>query len=770
MKPKAPSEKHIALFQQANKLHQSGQLPEAVTIYKKLLQDFPKDSELLERIGTLTLMQGNPAQSVGFFQKSLQIAPRHALAHCNLGIALEQLNQPDRALVSYNQAISLKPDFAEAYINRGIVFYQQQRYDQALADYHQAIVLKPNNAMPYNHRGVVFLKLNQLPQALQDCQTAIVLSPNYAEAYFNLASVLQALNKPEQAIQSFDHAIALNPAYFAAYFNKANLLQDLKKPEQALQSYNMALSLNPLNVDTLINKGVVCQELNRVDEALNCFDQAISIDPQAVPAYINQASLLQNLKRFEESLQSFNKAYTLNPDYDFLLGQYLFNKLQICDWNNLRVLQAELMAKIAGGAKAGMPLHVLAFTDNLTLQHNAAANWFQDRFLQDQAAPGIHQYTDHSKIRIAYISEDFHYHPVSVLAAGLFESHDRDKFQIYAFSYGNKKDDLRKRLEAAFDEFIDIQNLSDQQVVELAVKMQIDIAVDLAGYTGDSRSGIFAKRAAPLQVSFLGYAGTLAAAYMDYIIADKVVIPEACQRQYLEKAIYLPDSFQVTDRSREISDQAFSRQQFALPEHGFVYCCFNNAYKINPDIFQCWMSILAEVAGSVLWLSGDNATASNNLKTAAEQFGIDPERLIFATRMELPEQHLARLKLADLFLDTFPYNAHATASDALWAGLPLLTYPGESYASRVSASLLSAIQLPELIAVSQAEYKSLAIELAVKPEKLADIKTRLAQNRLTTPLFDTQRYTIHLEAAYSRMHQRSLKGFAPDVIDLSIDD
>ena len=758
MKPKAPTPKQVAQFQQANSLHQAGQLTEALAVYKKLLQEFSRDPELLERIGAITLQQGQPEQALPFFERSLQIAPQRALTHCHRGIALGQLQRPDQALAAYNRAISLKADYADAYINRGIVFYQLQHAAEAIADFRQAIALRPDHALAYQYRGLACLQNNQPEQAVADCQRAIALNPLDAEACVNLGDVQQALHQSDAALQSYERAIALNPAYALAHFNRGNILQDLRQPRQALNSYDAALQLGLATANVLINKGIVCQELKQYDDALNCFDQAISLDSRSLPAYVNKAVLLQNLKRLEASLANFRMALQLDADDEFVYGQYLFNKLQLCDWHELEAELAELFAKIGQGRRVAMPWHMLAFTDHPALQQQVAACWMQDKFPPARAVVDAIKPAPHDKIRIAYVSADFYIHPVAVLSAGLFERHDHNRFEIFGFYYGHDKDAMTDRLAATFDRFIDITGLADQQVVQLARSLGIDIAIDLAGYTGDSRTALFAERLAPVQVSYLGYAGSMAADYIDYMIADRVLIPESSRSHYTENIVYLPNSFQANDHTRRIADRLFSRQQFGLPEQGFVYCCFNNSYKITPATFGIWMRILARVAGSVLWLSVDNAVAMVNLKQAAAEAGVDPDRLVMAPRMDSAEEHLARLKLADLFLDTLPYNAHTTASDALWAGLPLLTCPGQSYASRVAASLLSALRLPELITDSLEDYAALAIELAENPARLAGVRGRLQQNRQTAPLFDTALFTRHLEAAYSHIYRQHQAG------------
>jgi predicted O-linked N-acetylglucosamine transferase (SPINDLY family) len=383
----------------------------------------------------------------------------------------------------------------------------------------------------------------------------------------------------------------------------------------------------------------------------------------------------------------------------------------------------------------------------------------------NRALPAVLKHPSRDKIRIGYFSADFYDHPVAALMAETFEAHDRSRYEVTAFSFGlDTQDGMRRRMERAFDRFLDVRGKSDQDIALLARSVGIDIAVDLAGYTGGSRTGIFALRAAPIQVNYLGYPGTMGAEYMDYLIGDRTVVPEAQQRHYTEKIVYLPHSYLPHDSSRTISETVFTREELGLPPTGFVFCCFNNSYKITPSTFDSWMRILSQVENSVLWLSQNNPTAASNLRREAARRGVNAERLIFANRMASLTDHLARHRVADLFLDTLPYNAHATAIDALWAGLPVLTCVGEGFAARVAASLLTAIELPELITSTAEQYEELAVQLAANPQRLALIRQKLASNRLKTPLFDTRAFTRHLEAAYARIHERCQANLPPEHI------
>ena len=438
-------------------------------------------------------------------------------------------------------------------------------------------------------------------------------------------------------------------------------------------------------------------------------------------------------------------------------------KMHLCDWSDAAAEFAQLEEKIKRNEKATSPLPVLALTVPYLCNDCAAEIWVNDKYPASFELGQIPKRGRHGRIRIGYFSADFHEHAVSLLTAELFETHDKARFELYAFSTGpDTQDEMRKRLEHAFDHFIDVRHQSDREVAAHARRLEIDIAVDLGGHTANCRTGIFALRAAPLQVSYIGYLGTTGAEYIDYLIADCILIPEDRKQHFSEKIVYLP-SYQANDSTRKISDESVTREALGLPETGFVYCCFNNNYKIRPATFDGWMRILSQVEHSVLWLLEDNATAARNLRKEAEARGVDAARLIFARRVPFRD-YLARYRTADLFIDTLPYNAGATASDALWAGLPVLTCMGEAFASRVAASLLNAIDLPELVTSSQAQYQALAVELATRPERLKQVRQKLETNRLTTPLFDTKLFTRYLEAAYTQMVERYQADLPPEHI------
>jgi protein O-GlcNAc transferase len=761
-----PDPEMAKVFQQGLAFHQQGQLVQAKASYEQVLSKQPKNFDALHLLGVVAAQTENPALAVALIGKALEINSRSAAAFSNLGSALKELKQLDDALASYDKAIALKPDHAEAFNNRGIVLQELKRLGDALASYDKAIALKPDKAEPFNYRGTVLQELKRLGDAVASYDQAIALKPDYAEAFYNRGTALKELAQLDGAVASYDRAIALKPDDADSFNNRGNALQKLKRLDDALASYDRAIALKPDYVEALNNRGTVLQALKRLDDALGSYDQAIELKPDDAEAFNNRGTVLQELKRLDDALVCYDKAIALNPGYKFLLGIKLHTQMHLCDWSNLTSQLEMLEESIEKDQMVTPSFPLLGLVDKPEVQWKASRIYANEKHPELGFLGGIKSRPADGKIRIGYYSADFHNHATSFLMAGLFESHDSQKFELYGFSFGpDKQDGMRHRVASAFDHFMDVNLRTDRDVAQISRDLGIDIAVDLKGFTQDARMGIFAEQCAPIQINFLGYPGTLAAPYFDYIVADKTVISQESQSYFTEKIVYLPHSYQVNDSKREISPMRFTRQALGLPENGFVFCCFNNNYKILPETFDVWMRLLKAVHTSVLWLLEDNPTAAKNLRKEAENRGVDSARLIFAPRMQLAD-HLARHRVADLFIDTLPCNAHTTASDALWAGLPVLTQMGQSFAARVSASLLQAMDLPELITKTKEEYEARAIELASDPVLLAEIKNKVAQNRQTSPLFNSQLYARHLEAAYSEIYRRHLNGEKPDHIDV----
>jgi predicted O-linked N-acetylglucosamine transferase (SPINDLY family) len=529
--------------------------------------------------------------------------------------------------------------------------------------------------------------------------------------------------------------------------------------DEAERLIAQALAIAPESAEMWNNRGSILGALKRREDARACFDRALQLRPDFSGARANRANALLASGHYDTAARDYEALLAHEPDWPYARGNLVYCRLQTCDWRKIAEEWRAAEAALAAGKRAVPPVLSAALLNSASLQRRAAEILAAEKFPPAPALWRREAYA-HKRLRIAYLSADFHAHATATLTAGLFESHDRQRFETFAFSYG--PDDgsaMRARLRAAFDQFFDVAGAGDADIAARLRAHNIDIAVDLKGYTSDSRPGILAFRPAPVQVNYLGFPGTMGTPLMDYIIADGILIPSADDKDYAEKIVRLPDSYQPNDRSRALSAPP-TRAQMGLPETGFVFCCFNAAYKLTPEVFARWMRLLNAVEGSVLWLLHEGASPTKNLKREAEARGVSANRLVFAARTR-PEDHLARHACADLFLDTFPYNAHTTASDALWTGLPFLTLPGASFASRVGASLLNAAGLPELIAHSAEDYESKALALARERPLLAALRAKLAVARDTTALFDIDRYTRHLERAYETMAERSRRGLPP---------
>jgi predicted O-linked N-acetylglucosamine transferase (SPINDLY family) len=679
--------------------------------------------------------------------------------------ALRQQGQFAQAQALCQQILAHHPDNVDTLFLLGEIAATTGEADRALQLFGKVLELQPEHAQAHYKCGNLLKDRTQLEAALASYDRAIALDPRYAHALCNRGVVLERLERWEAALESYDRAISLTPDDPLAHYNRAAVLRQLARPEEALASYTRAIAVSPDYVQAYCNRGILFNEMSRRDEALADYDRAIALQPDYAEFHLNRAHLLARLRQYVPAIASFDRALGLQGNSRYALGGRQYAKMNVSDWSGLPADAQRLAAGIEAGELVSPPVPVLVMVDSVPLQCKAAQLWAREEYRPKAQLPALVQRSRRDKITIGYFSCDFHEHPVSMLMAEVIETHDRSNYEAHAFSYGpDSTDSMRQRLLRAFDRFVDVRAKSDRDVALLAREMGIDIAVDLTGHTGDARPGIFALRAAPLQVNYLGYPGTMGADYYDYVIADATVVPEEHERYYSEKILRLPDSFLPHDSSRPIAATVYSREELGLPARGFVFCCFNNGYKITPEVFEGWMRILGRVPDSVLWLSLNNETAADNLRREAMRRGVSAERLIFAGRMDSAAEHLARHRAADLFLDTRPYNAHATAINALYAGLPVLTLPGEGFGSRVAASLLKAVLLPELIATSAANYEELAVHLAENPPVLAEIKKKLVQSRASSSLFDTRRFTRHLENGYSSMLGRLEAGLRPEHI------
>lgn len=726
-----PSNSNInAELQRAVNLQQSGKIDEANALYKSLLKIQPKNIILLINLAISEFQKGNLQDGIRFIDSALKIDPNQPFALHNRGRALHQMSRLQEALVSYEKATLIKPDYAEAHNNLGLVLQALNRPGEAIVSYNRAIRIEPHYIEAYNNRGVS----------------------------------LQSTQKFDAALESFNFAIQLNSNLAEIHYNRGNLLKEMGNPKEAINSFNTAIKINPTYAEALNNRGAAQLKLDHAIAALSDFDLSIRLQSEYAEAHLNKALALRKMDKIDLAIESFNRALELNPNLEVTFGTLLSMKLSRAHWDDFDVLIDKFKNQVLEQKKYWTPFSTLVLIDDPEIHLKTAEHMAEEILSGCPKKSSNEAPPQGEKIRIGYYSSDFYDHATMHLMAELFESHDKSKFEVTAFSFGPQiKDQWHKRAEAAFDHFIDVSAKTDDEIVDISRSQGIDIAVDLKGHTSDARTEIFFRKIAPIQINYLGYPGTMGSEVYDYIVADATLIPESKQRFYKEKIIYLPHSYQANMRYRDISDGGITKQTAELPEAGFIFCCFNKNTKILPETFACWMRILAAVNGGVLWLLGCPETAQNNMRREALKFGIAADRLIFASMLPIKE-HLRRIQLADLFLDTLPYNAHTTASDTLRMGVPVLTLIGESFAGRVAASLLKAVGLPELIVEARQDYQDLAIRIATDRQLLQSIKNKLHENLSSGPLFDSVSFTRYMESAYSEAQQRHRAGLPLDHI------
>lgn len=722
--------------------------------YERALALNPNLAELHANRCILLQEMKRPEDALVACDKAIALRPELVEAYLNRGSILQELNRPEEALISYDHALKLRPDFAQALNNKGNVLRELNRSDEALTCYERAVELLGDYFEAHSNKGNALQDLGRLTEAIAAYDAALAINNNYVDACVNKGNALLKVSRADDAIACYDKALSVNPSHADAYNNRGNAYNERRQFSQALSDYEKAISLRPNYAEAFNNYGGVLMGLARAEEALQAYERSIQIKPEFLLGHLNLGDAFRSVGLYENAIKSYKEALRVKPDGLFIKSVLLHTRMLVCDWQDFDENLTDLVSELKHANKPVLMFPLLALVDDPMLhknlaQLNVALN--PSNAIQLGSVP---KYERKSKVKIGYYSADFHNHATSYLMEDLVRVHDRNKFEIVAISFGpNIRDDMRVHLESIFDSFVDVREKSDVEIALYSRELNIDIAVDLKGYTKDARPGIFAGRCAPIQVNYLGYPGTIGAKYIDYVIADKILIEPEDFDCYVEKVVRLPGSYQVNNGGRVPSGRSFTRLEVGLPESGFVFCCFNNNYKILPATFDTWMRILKAVDGSVLWLFEDNALAAANLREEAQARGVNPDRLVFAKFMPLKE-HLSRLPLADLFIDTLPYNAHTTASDALWAGLPILTLKGKSFAGRVASSLLTSVHLSELIAESVTEFEAKAVELATDSTMLASIRKRLNDNLKTTSLFDTNQFARGLESAYTTMYER----------------
>ncbi|MDA9287481.1 tetratricopeptide repeat protein [Amylibacter sp.] len=648
----------------------------------------------------------------------LKIQPKHPDANHNTGLLNVGFGKIELALPFFKTALEANPSNVQFWYSHIVVLIKLERLIDAKVLLNQA-----------KGKGIKGADFNQLEQRLNDAIKTLPNGPDYVSAHYNMGIALQKQNKLEEAIEAYNKALAIKPDYAEAHYNM----------------------------------GIALQKQNKLEEAIEACNKALAIKPDYAAAYNNIGFALNDQNKLEEAIEAYNKALDIKPDYESARAVNLHQHAHICNWDNI-AKDVKLIPELGTSDKHVSPFALLPLEDAPD-RHLIRSKIYAKAKYPEKALSSIGRPSKKPKrIRIGYFSTDFKEHPVAYLISKVLEQHNRDEFEVFGYSvHGSSSCTMRQRLEKSFDNFTDVQSMSDRDITLKARQDKIDIAVDLNGYTKNTRTGIFAYRAAPIQINYLGYPGTLGADFMDYIVADRFLIPSQNQKHFNEEPLYLPNTYMPTDNSREMSKKKITRSDMGLPDDAFVFCCFNNNYKISPNEFDIWMRLLTKVENSVLWLRQSNQFSNINMKNEAQKRKVDPSRLVFADKVPMDE-HLARQRFADLFLDTFAFNAHTTASEALWAGLPVVTKVGLGFAARVAGSLLNAVGLPELVTETEQDYEELILELATNPTKLSEIKDKLATNRLTQPLFDTDLYTKHLENGYQQAYQNYFDGNLPQTI------
>lgn len=717
------------LYQQAVLLHRKNQIDAAERIYREILKSAPDHFDSLHMLGVACGQKKNLQEALHFFDLSISLKQSVPTAHYNRGNVLWDSGQFENAMASFNRALGLQAEFPEALLGRARSLEALRHFPEAIVDFENAIRLKPDLFDAHYRVIDLFCRFGKHAEALEKTSRLLTLSPQNIPALIRKNKILQSLNRNADSIAVASQILAIDPRCAEAHRLKADAFRNTSNLRRALEAY----------------------------------DEALRIQPDFPEAHYGRGIVLQAFKRFDEAIISYNKASLGRHEQKRLLGRAILCRMMICDWADLNEQRERLALNIEEGNHATTPFAALTVIHSPRLLLQATQLYINDVAPDRSKSYQSPKLSNSKKIRIGYFSSDFRNHPVSQLIVGFLEHHDRSRFETIGINISPApKDELTERVKAALDEFVNVGSLTTSEIIAKARSLNLDIAIDLNGLTFGGNSTVFAHRVAPIQVNYLGYPGTSGAPYFDYLIGDRIIIPKEHFQYYSEKIAHLPHSYLPNDRKKAISSHTPTRAEAGLPDKGFAFCCFNNSYKISPEIFAVWMRILSQVDGSVLWLSEMNTSAISNLKKAAQSAGINPKRILFASRTTQLADHLARHRLADLFLDTLYYNAHTTASDSLWAGVPVLSCMGESFAGRVAASLLHAIKIPELITYSLNEYERMAVSLAQDARRLNLLRQKLLANQLTTPLFDPQFFAKDIETLYSAMWDRHRRGLPPD--------
>lgn len=808
--PNQAASAHLALIlKRGVQCHRQGDLEQAEKSYRAILDAAPMNADALHLLGVLSNQRQDHAAAIGLISRAIQIFPDQPIYHNNLGNAYRDSGRLEQAVCCYQKALQIRPDLVETYINMGIAYHQLADFKSAASAYQKAIKRKPDSAEAHYNLGNTFRAQQLFNEAISCFQRAASLNPMLVEAFYNQANLLEKQARFDEAMACLKRCIQFKPGWAEAHCNLGNLSKQLGftddaishyrkaiflKPQldeahnnlgnafkdrgsfgKAIDCYHKALQIRPESVEAYFNLGVTYADADQPTEAIGCFRKATQLNPEFAEAHNYMGVVLADQGQRDEAIVCFQKAIAINPDYAEAYS-YLIHQLQHnCDWNRMSRFSEKLDILIQRTAEKGQsisqpPFTFMARNCDPLMNLNMAKTWSRKIEKSLQTAKPLFGFETRrqkkSRLTVGYLSADFHDHATAHLMVSLFGLHDRQKFAVHCYSYGPEDDSrYRNQIKAESDQFIDIRQHSHMDAARRIYADGVDILVDLKGHTKGARLGIPACRPAPVQIHYLGYPGTTGAGFIDYLIADKIVTPEAHARFYSEQLVVMPDCYQVNDHRQQISASCWKKAELGLPENGFIFSSFNLPYKIDPTLFDCWMRILKQVPHSVLWLFDGGDSARANLSREARDRGVDPGRLVFAKKIEKAD-HLSRIQLVDLALDTRIVNGHTTTSDLLWAGVPVITLQGGHFASRVSSSLLHAIGLSELVTDRLEEYEKLAVRLASRSSELKAVRQKLKHNRLKKPLFDTARFAKNLERAYCEMWRIFMEGRSPAQIEV----
>ena len=743
---------------------QAGHHQPAIACFEMRLKLAAGDWESLRYLGLSCHALGKEEEALGFFLQMMKTRPEEAEAYRGAAAVLSSLGRCREALEHSDRALQLSSASAETWTNRAAIYFAMKDFLRARECAEQAVKIAPHFVEAWTSGAKALAELADYGQARQCLMRALEIEPGNKTLHFELGIVAFKQIHYEEALACFERALALDAGYLDARSNRAACLLKLERTEEAIAALEAILHSLPNHAESLNNLGFIYLAQKKFAAAVERFERAIAVKPDYVDALVNLAGAMDETRQWDKALTYYSRAYEAAPEHPELLGSLLNAKLRNCDWADWEALKTELLECMRAGKNICTPFRALPIVEDAALLKNSVASYCAKTYGEKSgslaiAPPG-------QKIRVGYYSSDFREHPVAYSMAEIFEHHDRDRFEILGFSYDlPEKDEMYRRIAGSIDRMYDLDGLSNSDAVRMGRELQLDVAVDLAGFTGRARARIFIERVAPVQMNYMGYPGTAGVANWDYILADEVVVPASHRSYYGEKVIWLPGCFQANSADLKVEDRVYSRAELGLPNHGFVFCCFNGLHKLQPSVFKHWMSILRQVPGSVLWLVNSNATAKRNLRASAEGFGVAGERVVFTEPVSLAEHH-ARQMAGDLFLDTTPFNAGATASSSLRVGLPILTCAGETFSARMGASLLSALGMQELITYNLEEYVERAVKIAATEGMIDEIKRRMKRRVAGGGVFESRRITRHLEAAYQAATERARQGLPPDHLNV----